>query len=265
VRACAAALRSPRVTVAWLVLGAAAALLILVACRGGGGGISATSCASPPDQTPAPDPAGDLFVNPSFENGPPPWFSLTTDTWGRAFAVSQKEAHSGSSSAYLQLRSEDGGATLVYGVVQEIAPKDFPEVLSGYYCVERWEKHTPRQYLQFAVIVSNAKNIPPEVTRLGASNHQVRYILAGVDTQPTFIQNARYVLVTRDPPEVGKWVHFERNIKQDFQQLWGDVPAGFTNIRILFEVRWDERSPSDGVSKADVYYDDLYVGRAGGS
>ena len=86
-----------------------------------------------------------------------------------------------------------------------------------------------------------------------------------MSTQPTFVQNARYVFITREPPKVGQWVHFERNISQDVQQLWGDVPVGFTNIRILFEVRWDNRSPSDGTSEGDVYYDDLYVGPAPGS
>ena len=247
----------------WLVL--AAGVLIFLASCSGGEAPSASVCAAAPDLTPTPDPANDLFANPSFEEGPQPWFSLTTEAWGRAFTVGQTEAHSGSSSAYLQLRSSDGGDTRVYGVAQEIAPNEFPHVLSGYYCVERWHKNTPRQYLQFVVIINNAQNIPPEVTQLGASNHQLRYILAGVSTQPTLVQNARYVFITREPPKVGQWVHFERNIGRDVQQLWGDLPVGFTNIRILFEVRWDNRSPSDGASEADVYYDDLYVGPAPGS
>jgi hypothetical protein len=208
---------------------------------------------------------GNALKNGGFESGPDPWASLTTPDWGRAFVVSQQKAHSGANSAYLQLRSEDGGATRVYGVVQEITPGALPDTLSGYYYVDKWEKGTPRQYLQFAIIVTGATNLPASVVNLGASNHQIRYILAGVDTQPTNIANSKYVLVSKDPPKVGQWVHFERNIRQDFCNLWGSVPYGFSDVRVFFETRWDERAPTDGPSSADVYYDDLYWGPAAGA
>ncbi len=209
-----------------------------------------------------PTPSSGLFGNPSFENGREPWFSLETEAWGRPFSVSQQQARSGASSALLELRSSDGGATRIYGAVQEIAPTEFPEVLSGYYYVDRWEQGTPKQYLQFVVIVFEAGNIPPEAA--GANNHQIRYILAGVDAPPIEVGNARFVMVGTGAPEQSRWVHFERNIRQDFQQLWGSVPEDFKNLRLLFEVRWDGRSPSDGPSAADVYYDDLYIGPPAG-
>jgi hypothetical protein len=111
-------------------------------------------------------------------------------------------------------RSEDGGATRVYGVVQELGPGELPETLSGYYYVENWEQGTPKQYLQFVVIVTAATNIPQQVVDLNANNHQVRYILAGVDSQPTDIANSRYVMVSTEQPAVGRWVRFERNVRQ---------------------------------------------------
>ena len=101
--------------------------------------------------------------------------------------------------------------------------------------------------------------------KLQANNYQIRYILAGVDTQPTNIANSRYVFISKSPPKVGQWVHFERNIRQDFSGLWGSLPTGFTSIRVCFETRWDERAASDGPSAADVYYDDLYWGPAAGA
>jgi hypothetical protein len=202
---------------------------------------------------------GNLFPNPSFEQGERPWFSLDSEAWGPPFAVSQAQAYSGQSSALLELRSEHGGQARVYGVVQEIRPEEFPEVISGYYYVDRWEQGTPKQYLQFVVIVFDARNRPAEAQ---VSNHQIRYVLAGVESQPIQIGNARYIMVGQGAPEVGRWVRFERNLRQDFLEQWGAVPEGFQFLRILFEVRWDERQPSDPPSAADVYYDDLYVGPA---
>jgi hypothetical protein len=242
------------------LLASGAVALLLAACSSGHG-TPETAC-TPAPAAPA---AGNALQNGGFEAGRDPWTSLTTPDWGRPFVVSPQRAHSGSNSAYLRLRSEDGGTTKVYGVVQEISPAGFPETLSGYYCVDRWEKGTARQYLQFAIIVNNASNIPQEVKDLGASNHQIRYILAGVDTQPTNIANSRYVFISKEPPKIGQWVHFERNIRQDFSDLWGSTPTGFTSIRVFFETRWDERAASDGPSVADVYYDDLYWGPASGA
>ncbi|OGO51098.1 MAG: hypothetical protein A2148_06995 [Chloroflexi bacterium RBG_16_68_14] len=205
---------------------------------------------------------GNLFANPSFEEGGGPWFSLDTPDWGKPFSVSQRQDHSGASSALLELRSDDGGDARVYGVVQEIAPQEFPDLLSGYYYVGRWEQGTPKQYLQVAVIVHGASNIPPEAAPAG--NHQVRYLLAGVEGPPIEIGNARFVTVGTGEPEQGRWVRFERNVREDFQELWGAVPEGFEKLRVLFEVRWDDRQPADGPSAADVHYDDLYIGPADG-
>lgn len=248
----------------------AATALTLASCGGGdapsadlpGTVVPGAAC---PQVIPLEPPAGEnLLDNPSFEEGTEPWCSLSTEAWGDPFSVSSKRAHTGENSAFLELRSEEGVATRVLGVVREAAPEEFPELLSGYYYVDRWDRGTPKQYLQVVVIVWGAANIPQEAVELGASNHQMRYIVAGVESQPTSIANARYVMITRDEPKTGQWVFFERNVSQDFQELWGAVPEGFAKIRILFEVRWDDRQPSDGTTTADVYYDDLYLGPAGG-
>ena len=234
----------------------AAAALALAAC-GGDGQLS-------PELTPSDrPPRANLFANPGLEDGPEPWISLRTEAWGKPFSVSPEQAQSGANSALLELRSGEGGTARVYGLVQEVAPDELPELLSGYYYVERWEQGTPIQYLQAVVIVWRAANIPPEVAV--ATNHQIRYILGGVESPPIRIGNARFVMVETGPPEQGGWVYFELNLRQDFQELWGAVPEGFEKLRILFEVRWDDRQPSDAPSAADVYYDDLYLGPAGAS
>lgn len=205
---------------------------------------------------------GNLFANGGFEEGGQPWFSLDSEAWGRPFTVSTVQARSGAGSALLELRSEDGGPARVYGVVQEVTPGTFPDVLSGAYYVGRWEQGTPKQYLQFVVIVWGADNAPPDVA--GVENYQIRYVLGGVDAPPLAIANAKYVMLGTGAPATGRWVPFERNIRQDFEELWGAAPEGFDSLRVLFEVRWDDRSAPDGPSAADVYYDDLYLGSAGG-
>jgi hypothetical protein len=203
------------------------------------------------------DVESNLLQNASFEAGPNPWFSLTTEAWGTPFAVSSQVAHSGESSAYLELRApaELRGAR-VFGVVQEDSLQGFPELLSGYYYVDNWLKGTEKQYLQVAVIVFGATNLPA-----GVPNYQIRYSLAGIAEEPFAIDNARYVFVTKEEPTTGQWVYFERPVAQDFQELWGAVPQDFQNLRILFEVRYDDKG-SGAESSADVYYDDLYLGPA---
>jgi hypothetical protein len=206
------------------------------------------------------DQGANLFQNWSFESGGDPWFSLATQVWGEPFSVSSQVAHSGESSAHLELRAVPNAVgAMIAGVVQETSPKEFPEVLSGYYYVDHWLKGTQKQYLQFVVIAFGATNLPGNY-----GNHQIRYPLAGVNEEPFAIDNAKFVFIGKEEPAKGQWVHFQRPIAQDFQELWGAVPQGFEKLRILFEVRYDDkRAGAEG--KADVYYDDLYVGLAAGN
>ena len=189
--------------------------MILAACGGEDAPAVACGAADPVAERPA---DSNAFANPDFEDGADPWISLETSAWGTPFTVSDRQAQRGEHSALLELRSALGGSARVFGVVQEIAPDDLPQTISGYYCVESWLKGTPVQYLQFVVIVFDAENLPEEFVGV-ANNYQVRYILAGVDSQPTFIGNARYVMLTEDEPVVGEWVYFERDVSQDFIQI----------------------------------------------
>lgn len=223
---------------------------------------SPAATADPACSSLPPDAEGNVLQNGGIEEGSSPWASLAAAEWGTPFTVSQAQARSGASSAYLKLRSADGGATKVYGLTQDITPAQLPEMLAGYYFVENWEQGTPKQYLQAVVIVHEADNIPQEVRVLNANNYQMRYILAGSEEQPTQIANARYVMVSTDAPAVGQWVPFEFNVREDFCELWGNLPTGFTRISVFFETRWDTRAETDGPSNADVYYDDLYFGPA---
>lgn len=208
--------------------------------------------------TPTGPASPNLFANPSFEEGEEPWVSLTTPAWGTPFSVSKDAAHTGQQSALLEMTAGDQPGSKVFGVVHEVRPQEFPEVISGYYRIGEWTRATDTQYLQFVVIVFDAENSP--ITR--APNYQIRYILAGIDQPPIGISNAKFVYVGTEEPVPDDWVYFEQNVRQDFTDQWGAVPERFSKIRILFEVRYDGKDAGVSDLSADVFYDDLYLGPA---
>jgi hypothetical protein len=207
----------------------------------------------------ATNPPGNLFVNPGFEEGKNGWTSLTTEAWVPEYQLSDTVSLSGDTSAHLAMSTTaESPETLIWGVVQEVTPEAFPEVLSGAYRVEGWERRTGLQYMQVVVIAFDAENTPIE-----APNYQIRYILAGIDQPPFAIGNAKYVFLEPGEPAEGKWIHFRRNVRDDFEDLWQVVPEDFSRIRVLFEVRYDAKVPGE-LPSADVYYDDLYLGSDSG-
>lgn len=219
-------------------------------------------------QPPVSDPSGNVLAHPGFEDCPAPdstpcgeWFALKPPD----FQVTSDQAHSGNNSAYLMMRqpAEAEDVAINY-LVQEVNPSEFPEVLSGFYRIDNWKRGAEKQYLQFVIIVWGAENAPTSSNGTPFGNHQIRYILTGIDEDPFQISNAQFVYIHEKEPVQGEWVPFEVNVKQDFEELWGAVPTGYERIRLLYEVRYDDKVPGDP-AEADVYYDDLYFGPAEGS
>jgi hypothetical protein len=219
------------------------AAAFIAACGGGGQEETASQTS----------PQGNVFQNPGLEEGRDPWFSLAKPE----FIVADDIAHSGEASALLEMRADrqEEGAKVFY-LVQEVTPEQFPEVLSGQYRVSMWTRETRLQYLQFVVIAFGVENLPG-----GYPNHQIRYILAGIDEEPFSIGNAHFVFLNREDPPLDQWVSFRVDVRDDFQRLWGAVPEGYEKIRVLFEVRYDSKATGEA-PEADVYYDDLYFGPA---
>lgn len=204
-------------------------------------------------------PAINLLDNGSLEAGREPWYTLVEDS---GFTVSDARYLSGTHSALEGMRDPvgvgGGGLTdgKVYFLVQDISPSEFPDVVRGNYFVENWIKGTRWQYLQFVIIVFMPAKFPAEPT-----NYQIRYPLAGIDSEPFPIGNAKFQIVSKGEPLQGEWVPFELNVKEDFEELWGVVPEGFEKLRLLFEVRWDFSQEATGLRSADVFWDDLYAGQ----
>lgn len=195
-----------------------------------------------------------LLMNESFEAGKEPWFALVTPNW-ESFEITDRYASHGRYSAYLGLRAPFSAVgTKIVGVVQEVSPSEFPRRLSGFYRVERWRRGAQKQYLQVVVIVFAGPTNKP------FPNHQLRYVLSGIDRPPLQIVNAKYVMSGITEIQGGRWIKFDFDVRSDFLRHWGQVPKRFTKIRVLFEVRYDEKTAGKGDAGADVYYDDLYVG-----
>lgn len=200
-----------------------------------------------------------LLPNPSFEAGRTPWWSFAgpdRPNWAD-FSVVTDRAHSGQSSARLDLTSEDYHEdSRIYGAVQELTPGTLPRRLAGWYRVENWQRGASRQYLQVVIVVWNAQNL-----RRGKGNMQISYVLAGITEPPFAIMNRSFEFLGPKEPEEGRWVRFEQDLHADFLKHYGAVPEGFSSLRVLFEVRFDGRNPStDAEARAKVWYDDLYIG-----
>ncbi len=204
-----------------------------------------------------------LLVNGGFEEGAEPWFSLESKVWGPAFEWRNDHAASGSHSASLFASSFDGPdkRTHICGVVQEVELEpgaSLPKRIGGKYFVKQWQAGTPDLYVQFVVIVFDMSNPPRGLEH--ATNFQLRYPLAGLDKPAFNIGNAQWVFVNKAEPIVGQWIEFERDLREDFLRYWGRIPRDFAKIRVLYEVRWDNRRPNHGPTNAEVFFDDLYLG-----
>lgn len=240
--------------------------VLLLACNGGpsetapdSGTPAANETAERDPCTPAPpsvEPTSNVFVNSGLEEGRDPWFVVTPPE----FLISNEIRNSGEASAQLQMAEPaEAVGTKVFYLVQEVAPTEFPEVVSGAYLVDRWLRGTDIQFVQLVVIAFGASNLPQ-----GFPNHQIAYILSGIESEPFEILNAQFVFLnSNDPdprePAIGEWREFEVKVKRDFRVLWGAVPEGYQCLRILFEVRYDNKGPG-APAEADVYFDDLYFG-----
>jgi len=204
-------------------------------------------------------PVGNLFENPSLEEGREPWFSLASPErpYWADFDVTREQAHSGAHSAILRVRSEGyTHHTRVYGLLRELEGGPLPKKVSGFYRVESWRRGAARQYIQVVVAVKGAPVFsPPEQPK------QIAYVLAGIEEPPFRILNRRFQFHGPREPVQGRWIRFEFSIARDFQRLWGATPDDYDTLRVFFEARFDQRRSYRPPVYADVYFDDLYLGR----
>jgi hypothetical protein len=141
------------------------------------------------------------LANGGFESGRAPWYSLHPPD----FVLADARSRTGARSALLQMRAapEQEGAQVRF-LVQEISPAALPRHLSGWYLVEGWKTANVDAYLQLVVIAFDASNRP----FADVSNHQLRYLLAGIDHEPFAVANAKFVFIEKSEPVLGECVHF---------------------------------------------------------
>ena len=194
------------------------------------------------DSESAPD---ETLINPGFEDGKSGWTALAdSDGWAPDFDISEDVVHSGERSALLEMRvPSEGGDVRIFGVTQEVTPAVMPEQLSGWYYVEDWQRATGKQYLQVVVVVFNAENRPIAQ----ASNHQIRYILAGITEPPFEIDNARYEFAGPADPVEGAWTELPSGLKYfDITVGKGEKPAGpATRVKVHYSGWLNDGTPFD--------------------
>lgn len=227
------------------------------------GWVAGTKFSAPP-----PIPLGDVpstsgfnfLTNPGFEDGTEPWWYFPDRPHWGGFTTTTGVAHDGRWSARLELRIDEQhpppDKTHIRGVIHDVRTPVLPGVVSGWYYVERWDRSAVDTYIQFVVIVAGAAMSGGSV-----QNQQLRYLLAGIDHPPFGIANAKFVYISQADPPVGQWVRFERNLTADFLEYWGELPERFENVRVLFEVRYDNLDVANPPRiHAVVHFDDLFLG-----
>lgn len=214
---------------------------------------------------------GNLLANPGFEDGEAGWtYPVESESWGR-FEVVESPLHRGRRAVHLRLRAgpEDPTRTVwVVGVMQELRPERFPDVIGGFYRVEAWEKGDAQADLSLQAVAIVGSDEDDAVghrgrpTGSGIQSYQLRCYLAGVSRPPLPLGNSRFDFVTREPPRLGEWTYFEIPLREQFQRQWGLVPERSDRLRVLFETRFDNRPPRATIV-ADAYFDDLFLGYVG--
>jgi hypothetical protein len=197
---------------------------------------------------------GNVLVNPGFEEGAAGWKWLQwSEHWG-PFEMGTAHVVTGRQAAHLKAHGlPRDPATRVFGVVQEIHSPKFPTRISGHYFVERWQPGEARKaYVQVVLIAMQPLGDQPTM--------QLRYVLDGMEEQPYHMTNARYIVVhPRTHVPTGEWIDFSLDVHGDYMKLWDQVPRDGTGYRVLFEARYDDKTPGETVM-LDVWYDDLFVG-----
>jgi hypothetical protein len=222
---------------------------------------------TPPAPIPVPSvPQGrpfNMLTNPGFEDGTDPWWYFPDRAHWGSFTTSTAQALSGSWSARVELlinaaNPPRAGAS-IQGLIQSVQPPVFPVRVSGNYYVEKWKRSPTKMYMQVVVIANGTEAMG------SGSPAEVSYLLGGIEDLPFNMINRKFIFLSKSQPELGRWIHFERDLRQDFKEQWGFVPEKFTSIRIFFELRADMRGESIDPSNppsmhAIAYFDDLYLG-----
>ena len=211
-------------------------------------------------------PDDNLFIDPSFEiydrydEGRVWWNFAERDSavW-HDFEIRDDRALSGERSAYAPLDSDtQGGQRAIQGVVQEVeAPDGMPRYLSGWYRVEDWQRGCKAQYLQIVVIVWDFQE---QIRGQRWPNIQVAATMAGVDGPPIRIGNRKFAIAGPVEPVQDEWVFFEFDLHELFDFNWGIIPSKYGYLRVFYEVRYDDHTGFGPAAKADVWFDDLYIG-----
>lgn len=222
-----------------------AAVIVATACGGGSGG--------------DPESSDNLIQNAGFEDGEIGWSARIGIP-----TISSDQAKSGSNSLLVSMAvDEESPASGVEHAYQTVGADEVPEFLSFDYYVAEWVRGTEKQYIDVAVIVTgDGPGTPqcPGPENPPCPNIQMRYVLAGVTTEPAVVLNARWRYTGDIEPTTGEWLRFEANLRDEMTEDWSSLPSNIQSVRLQFQVRYDEKSPDELDAAAEVYWDNVYLG-----
>ena len=167
-----------------------------------------------------------------FESGGTAWQAAA----GTRFDVSADAAHGGTHSAALA-PTGTGAASISQRL--DVAP--FPEYVSGFYRLDRWDPAAGAGAVEFDVIVQG-----------GGGAHTVRFVIGGLQATPANPgPGVAYVFLSRAAPQTGSWLYFGYPVARAFEQAFGAAPTSWSSIDLVISAQ---------TGGGTAYFDDIYAG-----
>jgi hypothetical protein len=202
--------------------------------------------------TPSPVFDYNVIRNHDFENGTEPWSAVASG--GGAVMLSADAAFSGEQGLVVSFSGEDEKAGVpASGAIQRVDAGSVPEVISGYYRVERWNAGAATLQIDVVVRMLGAQN--PD----GDDVHEARFVLALSGSELPPEPGVRQVYLRREAPETGRWRRLSFPVLEAIQEELFWDPTQLDGVVIGMTVRHGSPDASDS-PEALVYFDRMYAG-----
>jgi hypothetical protein len=160
---------------------------------------------------------------------------------GAGFRISDDFPHGGARSAAL---AREGPG--IVSISQQIDVAPFPEYVSGFYRLDRWNPASGARVVEFVVTVRSA-DFPD-----GFGPHSMHFLIGGLDAAPANpLPGVAYVFLSRAAPQTGDWRYFGYPVALAFERAFGKAPTRWGSIELTLSAE-----PGD----ATVQFDDIYAG-----
>jgi len=194
-----------------------------------------------------------VLVNGGFEAGADGWAPVLAEAAGPVDVV-DGSGHGGRRSLALRLSGNGtAGTGRTIGATQTVNTEAFPEMVSGFYRVDRWQPNAASQNVRFVVSVRGGDFGD------GLGVHVVRFIVAGSDAAAALLPGVAQTYLSRAAP-LRRWTYFGYPVKQAFADRFGKAPTRWDAMEISVEAGYDGETGGGPGAAAEVSFDDVYAG-----